>query len=144
MYVATPDIWSRTARLREDPQILRRMRYGKHTERGRLQRLLEATHMEKATRANHSPVASHMEEIIGKVKVMVMEDSEKERDTDEEMVDREMSEQLWTMTRYRPTKLEPRWTESRFEPQPQAMLPSSQRALSVWTPGQTFTSPTKG
>ena len=68
MYVATPDIWSRTARLREDPQIPRRMRYGKLTERGRLRRWLEATHMEKATRANHSPVASSTEAIIGKVK----------------------------------------------------------------------------
>ena len=50
--------------------------------------------MEMATRDNHSQVVSSTEVIIARVKEKVMEDLEKEKDTDEEMVDMEMSEQL--------------------------------------------------
>ena len=50
--------------------------------------------MEMATRDNHSQVVSSTEAIIARVKEKVMEDLEKEKDTDEEMVDMEMSEQL--------------------------------------------------
>ena len=91
--MATPDIWSKTARLREDPQIRIRKKFGRPIDRGRqqlwpvgtfqLSRLLLVGPLEEITKRDHSQK--------GRVEEKVTEDLERAKE--EEMVDQEMPEQ---------------------------------------------------